>query len=123
MYTIEFERKRDESLDDVALSMAVEGTISKYASQLLSKDRRRASFRDMENGILGMHVTRYETDSHGVIEYREFIVSRGYVSQVELQGFNEEEEIFKAIRGELEGLKEKSNQELKELVTQETRSV
>ena len=117
MYTMEFQRKH-ESLDDVALSIAVEKTISKYASRLLSKDGKRGSHRDMQKGVLGLNIKRYEVNGHGVIEYREFIAPGRYISQVELQGFNEEEDIFKAIREEIKSLKEKDSQELKEIVMQ-----
>ena len=118
MYSIEFQKER-RSLDDVALCLAVEDTIFKYAPLQLSQDRKRASFRDIQQGILGLHITRYETkDHHGVIEYREFITPGKYIAQVELQGFDEKGDLFRVVKEEFESLKEKRPEELKKVSMQ-----
>ena len=118
MYSIEFQRERG-ILDDLALCLAVEDTIFKYVSLQLSEDRKRASFRDIQQGILGLHIARYETkDHHGIIEYKEFITPGRYIAQVELQGFDEKGNLFRLVKEELESLKEKSPQELKKVSMQ-----
>ena len=60
MYTIEFQREGEEA--GISLCLAVEKIIENHSSpRRLSFEEKRASFRDTQQGIVGLQITRYHT--------------------------------------------------------------
>lgn len=114
MYEVKIDKTRSESrpLDEGYFGVYIDRLINKVATSFLGTENKRGSFRDLQAGLLGVHVQKYEVRDRGGIEKWEFLTpGLGYHIIIKLIGFGEKDKTFRDLKRRLEEIAAMPNAE------------
>jgi len=110
MYRIDF-NKPYTVLEDNLIGIAVENVIRKNSS-LIHKCEESGTLNDIQKGVFGLTNEIYVIKGEGTIHYQRFNISRKYVANIYLLGFNENSKTFKNLRRTLKEIASTNNIEV-----------